>query len=235
MPGIWPESASFRDDGLGPLSSKWKGKCLVGQAFDSNHCNRKIIGARWYDKHVNPEDLKGEYRSARDADGHGTHVASIAAGALVPNISFHGLAAGYARGVAPRSRLAIYKACWGQSNGCDEAAILQAIDDAIHDGVDVLSLSIGGPSFEYYSTLHAVKNGIIVVFAAGNSGPAPRTVENASPWVISVASATIDRAFPTAITLGNGNGNFVVCLVPPAYCSFHIYWFLGVYLYYYKN
>lgn len=67
MSGIWPESASFRDDSLGPLPSKWKGKCLAGQAFGSNLCNRKIIGARWYDKHLNPEDFKGEYKSARDA------------------------------------------------------------------------------------------------------------------------------------------------------------------------
>uniref|UniRef100_A0A0E0AZ67 Subtilisin-like protease n=1 Tax=Oryza glumipatula TaxID=40148 RepID=A0A0E0AZ67_9ORYZ len=206
--GIWPESASFRDDSLGPLPSKWKGKCLAGQAFGSNLCNRKIIGARWYDKHLNPEDFNGEYKSARDATGHGTHVSSTAAGALVPNISFHGLAAGYARGVAPRARLAMYKVCWEQV-GCDEAAILQAIDDAIHDGVDVLSLSLGNPSSEPYGSIHAVKNGITVVFAAGNNGPAPRTLENSLPWVISVASATIDRAFPTVITLANNTSNFV--------------------------
>uniref|UniRef100_A0A0E0GXA3 Subtilisin-like protease n=1 Tax=Oryza nivara TaxID=4536 RepID=A0A0E0GXA3_ORYNI len=204
--GIWPESASFRDDSLGPLPSKEN--VFAGQAFGSNLCNRKIIGARWYDKHLNPEDFKGEYKSARDATGHGTHVSSTAAGALVPNISFHGLAAGYARGVAPRARLAMYKVCWEQV-GCDEAAILQAIDDAIHDSVDVLSLSLGNPSSEPYGSIHAVKNGITVVFAAGNNGPAPRTVENSLPWVISVASATIDRAFPTVITLANNTSNFV--------------------------
>uniref|UniRef100_A0A0D9W1X6 Subtilisin-like protease fibronectin type-III domain-containing protein n=1 Tax=Leersia perrieri TaxID=77586 RepID=A0A0D9W1X6_9ORYZ len=206
--GIWPESASFRDDGLGPLPSKWKGKCIAGQAFGTNLCNRKIIGARWYDKHLNPEDLKGEYRSARDANGHGTHVASTAAGAMVTNISFHGLAAGNARGVAPRARIAMYKACWGHG-GCSKAAVLKAIDDAIHDGVNVLSLSIGGPSSEYYGSLLAVTSGITVVFAAGNKGPAPRTVENASPWAISVAAATIDRAFPTVISLANSTNNFV--------------------------
>ncbi|KAF0891579.1 hypothetical protein E2562_010571 [Oryza meyeriana var. granulata] len=208
--GIWPESESFSDEGLGPVPSKWKGTCQAGQGFRSNQCNRKIIGARWYDKHLAPKYLEGEYRSARDANGHGTHVASTVAGALVPNVSFHGLAAGYARGAAPRARLAVYKACWGLGQtSCNRAAVLQAIDDAIHDGVDVLSLSLGGPSFEYFDSFHAVKNGITVVFSAGNEGPAPRTVSNASPWAISVASATIDRAFPTVITLANSTSNFV--------------------------
>uniref|UniRef100_A0A0D9ZGN2 Subtilisin-like protease n=1 Tax=Oryza glumipatula TaxID=40148 RepID=A0A0D9ZGN2_9ORYZ len=209
--GIWPESASFSDDGLGPVPSKWKGTCQTGQEFSSNQCNRKIIGARWYDKHLTPKDLEGEYRSARDANSHGTHVASTAAGALVPNVSFHGLAAGYARGVAPHARLAVYKACWGQGS-CDEAAVMQAIDDAIHDGVDLLSLSLGGPSFEYSTSLHAIEHGITVIFSAMNDGPAPRTVTNASPWVISVASVTMDRAFPTVITLSDSTSNFVIVL-----------------------
>lgn len=193
------------------MPSKWKGTCQAGQEFMSNLCNRKIIGARWYDGHLKPKDLEGEYRSARDANGHGTHVASTAAGALVPNVSFHGLAAGYARGTAPHARLAIYKACWGAEATCDGAAVMQAIDHAIHDGVDVLSLSLGGPISEFYTSLHAVEYGIAVVFAVGNDGPAPRIVTNASPWSISVASATIDRAFPTIIALGNNTETLVVC------------------------
>uniref|UniRef100_A0A0E0P4S1 Uncharacterized protein n=1 Tax=Oryza rufipogon TaxID=4529 RepID=A0A0E0P4S1_ORYRU len=65
-------SASFNDHGLSPIPSKWKGQCQAGEAFRSNQCNRKIIEARWYDKHLSAENLKGEYRSARDADGHRT-------------------------------------------------------------------------------------------------------------------------------------------------------------------
>ncbi|XP_040379477.1 subtilisin-like protease SBT3.5 [Oryza brachyantha] len=206
--GIWPESSSFRDHGLGPVPSKWKGICQAGEKFSSNQCNRKIIGARWYVNHLTPKDFEGEYKSARCANGHGTHVASTAAGALVPNVSFHGLAAGYARGVAPYARIAVYKACW-KALGCDDTAVLQAIDDAIHDGVDVLSLSIGLADFEFYGSLHAVQSGITVVFSAGNTGPAPRTVANASPWTISVASTTIDRTFPTVITFANSSSDIV--------------------------
>ncbi|CAA6675302.1 unnamed protein product [Spirodela intermedia] len=63
------------------------------------------------------------------------------------------------------------------------ASVLAAIDDAIHDG--------------------AVLKGITVVYSAGNDGPFPQTVENTSPWVITVAASTMDRSFPTAITLGD--------------------------------
>jgi subtilisin family serine protease len=123
-------------------------------------------------------------------------------------MSFFGLAAGSVRGGAPRARLAIYKVCWGSEGNCGDAATLAAVDDAINDGVDILSLSIGGS--ETPGTLHAVAKGISVVFSAGNEGPAPYSVKNNAPWVISVAASTMDRSFPTVITLSN-NQKFVVC------------------------
>ncbi|KAI3844585.1 hypothetical protein MKX03_001437 [Papaver bracteatum] len=58
--GIWPESASFSDDGLGPPPEKWKGTCNGGHNFT---CNNKLIGARYY-----VTDSEG---SARDTYGHG--------------------------------------------------------------------------------------------------------------------------------------------------------------------
>jgi hypothetical protein len=51
------------------------------------------------------------------------------------------MAEGTARGGAPSARLAIYKTCW--FGFCSDADILSAVDDAIHDGVDILSLSLG--------------------------------------------------------------------------------------------
>ncbi|CAO2038009.1 unnamed protein product [Urochloa humidicola] len=140
--------------------------------------------------------------SARDHNGHGTHVASTIAGGEVRNASHGGLGAGVARGGAPRARLAVYKVCWGDLGSCSAAGILAAIDDAIYDGVDVLSLPLGGPE-EKPGTLHAVARGISVVFAAGNNGPVAETVQNAVPWVLTVAASTIDRSFPTVMLLGN--------------------------------
>jgi ABC-type sugar transport system substrate-binding protein len=117
--------------------------------------------------------------------------------------SFNGLAEGVARGGAPRARIAVYKAIWGADGFGDSATVLAAIDDAIHDGVDVLSLSLNVPDENSFGALHAVQKGITVVYTAGNNGPRPQTVKNNSPWAITVAASKIDRSFPTVITLGN--------------------------------
>ena len=185
---------------------------------------RKIIGARWYIKgyeaefgKLNTSDL-GEYLSPRDASGHVTHTSSTAAGAPIENVNFMGLAQGLARGGAPSAWLAVYKVCWS-TGGCSSADLLAAFDHAILDGVDVLSVSIGAPPpLSTYvdevlsiGSFHAVTKGISVVCSAGNSGPYPQTVINTAPWVITVAASTIDRAFPTLITMGN-NQTLVVLL-----------------------
>ncbi|BFG41413.1 hypothetical protein CerSpe_276870 [Prunus speciosa] len=214
--GIWPESVSFRDDGMGDVPSRWRGICQEGEKFNRSHCNRKIIGARWYIKgyeaefgNLNTSD-GFEFRSPRDAGGHGTHTASTAAGASIENASFMGLAAGLARGGAPSARLAVYKVCWA-TGGCSSADLLAAFDDAIFDGVDVLSASLGSPpplpsyveDVVSIGSFHAVAKGISVICSAGNSGSYPQTVINSAPWIFTVAASTIDRAFPTVITLGN--------------------------------
>ncbi|CAM0879370.1 unnamed protein product [Alopecurus aequalis] len=202
--GIWPESKSFHDEGYGPVPSSWKGKCQVGPDWGVNNCSRKIIGARFYSAGVSDEVLKNISLSPRDQNGHGTHCASTAAGSPVEAASFNGLAEGVARGGAPRARIAVYKVFWGpDATAGTTADLLAAIDDAIHDGVNVLSLSLTYPAENSFGALHAVQRGITVVYAGGNNGPRPQTVANTSPWVITVAASKIDRSFPTVITLGN--------------------------------
>ncbi|RVX13767.1 Cucumisin [Vitis vinifera] len=171
--GIWPESASFSDEGFGPPPTKWKGTCQTSSNFT---CNNKIIGARYYRSNgkVPPED----FASPRDSEGHGTHTASTAAGNVV--------------------------------SGCPYADILAAFDDAIADGVDIISLSVGGffPR-DYFEdpiaigAFHSMKNGILTSNSAGNSGPDPASITNFSPWSLSVAASVIDRKFLTALHLGN--------------------------------
>lgn len=219
--GVWPESESFNDRGMSPIPSRWKGICQEGQQFNSSNCNKKLIGARWFIKGILEENGKSinisngdDIVSARDSNGHGTHTASTAAGNFVESANYKGLAAGLARGGAPRAHLAVYKVCWSFGIGsCTDADLLKAFDKAIHDGVDILSVSIGSsiPLFSYadqrnsiaIGSFHAMTKGITVACSAGNDGPIAMTVENTAPWIITVAATTIDREFPTAITLGN--------------------------------
>ncbi|CAH2050337.1 unnamed protein product [Thlaspi arvense] len=204
--GIWPESQSFSDEGMGPVPSRWKGTCKAGPDFSSSLCNRKLIGARSY---INPDtgDTEG---TPRDVVGHGTHVASTAAGASVAGASYYGLASGTAKGGAPPARIAVYRVC--SSEGCMGSAILAAFDDAIADGVDVLSLSIGASSQSALDlssdpitigAFHAVEKGITVVCSAGNEGPQTKTVVNTAPWILTVGATTIDRDFESNVQLGN--------------------------------
>ncbi|XP_073358257.1 subtilisin-like protease SBT3.8 [Aegilops tauschii subsp. strangulata] len=200
--GIWPESRSFSDVGYGPVPSRWKGECQTGPDWGINNCSRKIIFFYIAGEASGPDSL-----SPRDHTDHGTHCASIAAGSAVgveeEAASFHGLAAGVAQGGAPRARIAMYKIIWRDDGASSTALLLAAMDDAIHDGVDVLSLSLGESDENSFGALHAVQKGITVVYAASNEGPRPQTVKNTAPWVITVAASKIDRSFPTVITLGN--------------------------------
>jgi len=107
----------------------------------------------------------------------------------------------------------VYKVC--QSSRYDTANILSSFDDAIAHGVDILSVSIGGEVGNHHSifrdsffisSFHAMKNGVLTVFAAGNekvnciNGPQPDPLDNCSPWSIVVCAATIDG------NLGNNPG-----------------------------
>ncbi|CAK9137089.1 unnamed protein product [Ilex paraguariensis] len=194
--GIWPESESFNSEGFGPPPKKWKGKCKGGQNFT---CNNKIIGARYYTSDV----------SARDIMGHGTHTASIAAGNLVKQASFYGLAQGTARGGVPSARIAAYKVCHPDI-GCRETDILAAFDDAIADGVDIITVSLGVQfvtDLTYDSiaigAFHAMERGILTTHSAGNAFHAG-TVVSVAPWMLTVAASSTDRQIIDKVVLGDG-------------------------------
>ncbi|KAJ4888533.1 Subtilisin-like protease SBT5.4 [Raphanus sativus] len=210
--GVWSESQSFSSGGLGPVPSRWKGSCNTAGDV---RCNRKLIGTRYFNKGylvATGHKSNSSFESARDHEGHGTHTLSTAGGNFVPGASVFGVGNGTAKGGSPLSRVASYKACWPPFNGseCFDADILAAFDMAIHDGVDVLSVSLGGDPAEYMDdgiaigSFHAVKQGITVVCSAGNSGPAPATVSNVAPWILTVAASTLDREFQSFVQLGNG-------------------------------
>lgn len=210
--GIWPESQSFNDTGMGPVPAHWKGTCETGHGFTKNHCTRKIVGARMFYRgyeaasgRINEQE---EYKSPRDQDGHGTHTAATVAGTSVHGANLLGYAYGTARGMSPRARIAAYKVCW--IGGCFSSDILSAVDRAVADGVDVLSISLGGGVSSYHrdslsiAAFGAMERGVFVSCSAGNGGPDPVSLTNVSPWITTIGASTMDRDFVATVKLGTG-------------------------------
>ena len=239
--GVWPESASFGDkqDGAGnPVAynlagtpaygalpaGKWRGTCVTGEGFTAAMCNNKLIGARYYGDAfyaaaaassgataytVHP---RLEYKSPRDGAGHGSHTASTSGGNSGVSATVNGTAIGAISGMAPRARIAVYKALWTASttptnDGGMTADILKAIDDAVADGVDVINYSVSGTQTNFgdlieIAYLNANAAGVFVAASAGNSGPANQ-VAHISPWLLTVAASTHDRQALADLTLGN--------------------------------
>lgn len=213
--GIWPESPSFA-----PLASPkpvhgWQGICQTGEQWTLDDCSTKIIGARYYTEgYGGPDRIKQlfpfEYVSPRDADGHGSHTSSTAAGDYGVDVVVDGNNLGKASGMAPNARIAMYKVCWGADEGaCFTSDSVQAIEDATADGVDVINFSISGSLTSVVDPvesafLNAADAGVFVAASAGNSGPGASTVAHNDPWVTTVAAGTHDRAYRATVTLGNG-------------------------------
>ncbi|AQK45713.1 subtilisin-like protease 1 [Zea mays] len=204
--GIYAGHPSFDGAGMQPPPAKWKGRC----DFNKTVCNNKLIGARSYF-----ESAKWKWKGLRDpvlpiAEGqHGTHTSSTAAGAFVPNASVFGNGLGTAAGMAPRAHIAFYQVCY-EDKGCDRDDILAAVDDAIGDGVDILSLSLGHEDAIDFSDdpvslagYTAILNGVFICAAAGNTGPSPSTLVNEAPWLLTVGASTTDRRFLASVKLGD--------------------------------
>ena len=174
---------------------------------------RKLIGAKYFYKGAGTP-APPEIKSARDVAGHGSHTSSTALGRRVPNANFEGIANGTATGGAPSARLAMYKVCWFER--CNDADILAGYEAAISDGVNMLSVSLGGLATDYYldsiaiGSYHAVEKGIIVSCAAGNDGPFVGTASNTAPWIFTVAASSINRLYESNLVFPTTNITFQV-------------------------
>jgi subtilisin family serine protease len=239
--GIWPESKSFSDrDASGKLiylpinTSKWHGKkCAEGEAWDTDRCNKKLIGARffnaaWGGSAAVEAQRPWEFQSPRDYNGHGTHTASTAGGNHGVLPTGPGAALGRISGMAPRARIAAYKALWSTQDGSTAsgftADLVAAIDQAVADGVDAINYSISGTTMNFLDPvevafLFAEDAGVFVSESAGNNGPATGTVAHPGPWTTTVAAGTHNRSGLGSVTLGNGatyNGASLASPVGPA-------------------
>ncbi|XBI34830.1 hypothetical protein VPH35_120584 [Triticum aestivum] len=169
--GITPAHPSFDDAGLGPVCASWKGMCVQGDGFDDSSCNNKLVGAG----------------ASLPSIGSAT-----AAGSLVHGANHLNFSRGDALGTAPKAKLAIYKVCNRYAGGCPDWAIVAAVDAAVSDGVDIISMSLSGDP---------TPSGV----AGGWTGwPNTSTVCNAAPWMTRVGTATLDRVLPSTLKLGNG-------------------------------
>ncbi|XP_074580609.1 subtilisin-like protease SBT2.3 [Curcuma longa] len=216
--GIDPTHPSFSDSlsiNQYPVPAHFSGVCEVTRDFPSGSCNRKLVGARHFAASAIIRgifNVTQDYASPFDGDGHGTHTASIAAGNHGVPVIVSGHHFGNASGMAPRAHIAVYKALY-KSFGGFAADVVAAIDQAAQDGVDIISLSItpnrrpfGLATFFNpidMSLLSAVKAGIFVVQAAGNTGPSPKSVSSFSPWIFTVGASAHDRVYNNCLVLGN--------------------------------
>jgi len=183
--GIDSGHPAFQDSSL-PMPD---GFPKTNKSTDLAYTNGRIIVARAY-----TESAVENGPPALDVEGHGTGVAMTAAGGTVLGPF------GLITGVAPKAYLGNYKVFPFPNQGAPDDLILQAINDAVADGMDVLNMSLGGipasrpgddPLVE--AVENAVAAGRIVTIAAGNEGSdlntiaSPGTAPNAgrcreNPW-----------------------------------------------------
>lgn len=230
--GIWlcTKFRRKKDELLYQFPASWNGACEAGDTtedkFENTDCNNKLIGARFYidgflERHLLDAN---EFISPRDADGHGTHIATTAAGNGVRAV-IGGQSVANVSGIAPRARIAVYKACWlepGQTRGsCSTADLQRAIEDAVTDGVDIINYSVGSSDLSIsdpddLALLAASNAGVLGVVAAGNDGPSPGSIlsPGAAPWVLSVGAAsrggTIFERGMRVTGPGSLEGNYVI-------------------------
>ncbi len=195
--GIAPESPAFAEvPGLGRAPRGFAGACAQGEDWSVEDCTRKVVGARWFVDGFGADQVRSsESLSAHDVLGHGTQVSSVAAGNAGVSVRVDGRDAGRFGGVAPQARIAAYKACWGApdpaDDGCSTADVVTAVDAAVADRVDVLSLALaGGEGIDTLqrALLGAAEADVVVIGAAGNSAGSTYA-SHAGPWVTTVGSA----------------------------------------------
>jgi hypothetical protein len=227
--GIWPESLSFSDrigtNGNDSQDGKldyhqipgWHGKCTPGEDFPASDCNQKLIGAQYFnaawggDAGIDAQ-RPWEFNSARDYNGHGTHTSSTAGGNHGVPTTGPATLFGPISGMAPRARIAMYKALWSTEDASTASGftsdLVAAIDQAVADGVDVINYSISGTTTNFLdpaqvSFLYAARAGVFVAASAGNNGPSTSTVAHPGPWLTTVAAGTHSRVGNGSVTFGN--------------------------------
>ncbi|WP_416403414.1 S8 family serine peptidase [Arthrobacter sp. LFS091] len=191
----------------------------TGADYDGSACNSKVLSTHYFADAfldtVPPENrAPEEVISAVDVASHGTHTASTAAGNGNVDAVVDGRSFGTTSGIAPAAKLSIYKVCWEDTDpatgGCYGSASVDAIEQAILDGVDVLNYSISGSTTSTtdpvsLAFLSAASAGIFVAASAGNSGPTASTVNHGAPWLTTVAATSFSQELQGTIQFSDGS------------------------------
>jgi major intracellular serine protease len=170
-----------------------KGKDIVIAVIDTG-CDAQhpdLEGRIIYGRNFTDDD-NGDPDNFTDYNGHGTHVAGTIA-AINPDSGVIG--------VAPEAKLIILKALAGKAGSGAYEWIVNAINYAAAQKVDIISMSLGGPLDvpELHEAIKAaVRENILVVCAAGNEGDGDHSTEEFSypaayTEVISVGSINLQR------------------------------------------
>ncbi|ALZ77300.1 S8 family serine peptidase [Rheinheimera sp. F8] len=239
--GINTDHASFQPVGadgyqvINPLGAgQYLGDCANNQFAD--RCNDKLIGVFSYKQITDAykatefqDPAKPHYEPniairpafGEDYNGHGSHVASTAAGNVLTDVPLQGNSGAVGdgvdtgfrfsqiSGVAPHANVVAFQVCWPGSSGdpyagCPGDVLIAAVEDAVKAGVDVINFSIGGSEDSPWESaleqafLAAHDAGVTVAAAAGNSGTDGNgeimgQIDHSSPWLMNVAASSHDR------------------------------------------
>ena len=178
---------------------------------DCNYTSAKVIVAKvFYNK------AKQQGLDAQAIQDHGTHTAGIAGGVTGKTAVVNGVSIDDMSGIAPGAWLGNYNVFPGGVLNARSEDILNAVDAAIEDGMDVLNLSLGGSYHGNNDLLangldNAVDAGLVVAVAAGNSGPGAGTLESPgrARKVITVAASTNQHFVGQPFTYPEGGGTTI--------------------------
>lgn len=137
---------------------------VIDTGVDYNHPD--LFGFGPEGKVVGGFNFINEGEPPLDTNGHGTQVAGVIA------------ADGILKGVAPKAKILAYKVS-EDGGGVSSDLIIKAIDRSIEDGADIINISLGvnKTNSNIDKTVDkALQKGIIVITAAGNDGPTPKTI-----------------------------------------------------------
>src|SRR5436305_522605 len=181
------------------------------QDQDCNYVSPKVIVAKVFYNKAHQQAL-----DAQAIQDHGTHTAGIAAGVNGQNDVVNGVNIDAYIGIATGARLGNYNVFPGAVDNARSEDILNAVDAAIADGMDVLNLSLGGGYHGNNDLLangldNAVDAGVVVAVAAGNSGPGQGTVESPgrARKIITVGASTNKQFVGQPFTYPAGGGTTI--------------------------